>query len=626
MNNIFDFDWFNRQENIFTRKNSELEIGWHGNNADVFSNFLFDEKTASKIINDKNLIKTELQKIVRAVGVSNVNLFLDDNCETACTNGKIIKVGTKIIEDDSSNFNKIDKLIGLCIHECCHCLYTDFKYVLNNKMATNKLIHHIHNIIEDEMIETKLGRRYPGYINFITTVKYGVFNEYSKDFIDKCEDEVSRIMSLFLYIVRYPKYISHIDDKYKEKYNDLFVKIYNTMKSYGCMRENPVNITYTTMRAAVDIYNLIKEYIKEEMNDSNNGNNETTTSTNNDYEIEDKINKADIISVIDKIFDVCKSTSEVKSKVDIYNINRELNNEYNKNRESSKNIINSIEGVNSGTDKDVIKTNDITIYDNTKYNEVYNSVKQYIKYFNKIVIPEKTYKVYNDVLKYRRNGTMDPSRLVNAMMNENTVFMQRIEKRKKNNNKFALVLMLDESGSMYGIPFIESSNIAVLIYESFKNNPDVEVYVYGHGDYIRPYITKNDNYKNTIPNRNLQCEQNESVSYTKIIKDVRKQTKLPIIAVNITDAYYIALVDNIKETVNMLSKKHNASFNCISISTNESSAAYVNKLNDTIYGENNYIVVNTKTDNIYMNICSKLSGIIYKNWKLQNNKRSKLSA
>ena len=105
------------------------------------------------------------------------------------------------------------------------------------------------------------------------------------------------------------------------------------------------------------------------------------------------------------------------------------------------------------------------------------------------------------------------------------------------------------------------------------------------------------------------------MSYTYIIDEVRKQTRLPIVAVNITDSYYISNVDEIKETVNMLNTTRNACMNIITINPVSVNNKYADEFNSDIYGEGNYLNVGTKDNNVFMEISNKLSEIITRTWK-----------
>ena len=63
------------------------------------------------------------------------------------------------------------------LSEGSHLLYTDFEEL--DKKA-DKLTRMIQNILEDEMIERKLGERKPGLANFLTAAKYYHFGRYER--------------------------------------------------------------------------------------------------------------------------------------------------------------------------------------------------------------------------------------------------------------------------------------------------------------------------------------------------------------------------------------------------------------------------------------------------------------
>ena len=662
---IFTKDWFNRGPQFVTA-NRTVSINWEDADSDVFSNFLYSEVEALRVLADERRLRTELYKIIHALGLSGINICLTRGViETARTNGHIIEIDLANIDNmKGTAFMKLDKLFGFLIHECCHCLYTRFDYCRRFNGKYPHVVHYLHNIIEDELIETRLGRRFPGYINYIHVVKEGIFND-SKSLLDACETEVDVILAILFHIIRYPKYVTSVPENVLNKYAKLFNNIYNIMNGWGCFDKMLDDCTYASMRSAIEIYELIKSYIDEKKQDTDSGNGDSASdsnsgssdntsknnssdnssesdenSENNDSDNssisdenndesnnnnssnindngksgEEQLDSSKIAEMIKEMLDKqAQSSSECINPYEMNKMDSQLQrtDTVEKNREENKthvynrnerpvNVHGSIVDSHRAAEK--------------KYNTIKREISSYISRFKEITIPQQQKKLVLETQNFRRNGTLDPARLAVAMANVNTVYKQTTSRNVNRPCKFALVIMLDESGSMNGDPNDMATRVAVMIYEAMITNPDIEIYVYGHGDVVYRYIDKHTHDKNNIVNRNLQNGQNETESYKYIIDDVRKQTRLPIVAVNITDSYYISNVDEIKNVVNELNTTQNA---CISVITINPCYvnSYADEFNSNIYGEGNYLNTCSRDADVFNTIAMKLSDIIVKNWK-----------
>ena len=217
---------------------------------------------------------TELQKLVKRFALT-ASIKSSHKSSGSYTNGKQIVISSNI--EDITPKKKLDVMIGLALHEISHCLYTEFSALKNKNDIQKALI----NIIEDELIETQLGMTYPGYANFFKAVKYHMFDKLGhENLLKKANSELEQIMTLFLYIVRYPKYVCEVDKKIMKTYEELFTKIKNILDSHGCLSENIVGkVTGNSVGAALDIYELLKEYIDENQDNQSGENGEGDESS-----------------------------------------------------------------------------------------------------------------------------------------------------------------------------------------------------------------------------------------------------------------------------------------------------------------------------------------------------------
>lgn len=640
ISSIFSEDWFGRSNSDYVFDSSDLGRGIVNVPNYKYSSFLYNEDRAERICSDESLLIAEIADMVKALGLGHIKINLSETNTTACTNGKYIEIG---IGDNYKNvsdcYEKLDRVIGMAIHESCHCIYTDFNYIktiLPKYPYYSEVIHHIHNVIEDEMIEQRLCVNFPGYENFLNKLKYNIFEKEANDTTINA-DELNKIFELFFYIVRYPKFISKFTEDELNKYEKIFIKIKEIMNDYKCFDIKNKECTRSSVNAAIEIYELLKNYLmisdkneseeseesenecnsdneSEESENEGNSDNESEESEESESgesnsenkkpkisilneeeqikEIDEKINEAatndnGILVLIKNTFNECSSISEISDAKEILI--------YHNNIEEKENegefVFNKIKDCGLTDDHiNVWEVGDKNIYD--MYLKL---VSPYIKEAAKLIIPNRKEITFENT-KFRRNGTLDPTRLVNAMCNEQTVYMQKTVKNLDKNPEYALVIMIDESGSMDSDnKHVMATKLAIMLYEAMSQYPKIKLFVYGHGDTVYKYI---DPFKNTskytLGNRRSQFSQDEVTSYEKIINDVKSQTKLPIVCFNITDSCYLS---NEREMAKIIydyknDKKQPTFINLICLSHNTQTDASTRNWNDIIYGKGNWVLFN----------------------------------
>lgn len=628
---IFCTDWFSRSKD-YTTANTEMKLDWENGRNDKFSSFLYSISNVTALLKNNVALAEELKTIAVSLGVyDRVGVTIDPASTDSMTDGKRIIISKKFDYDFSDSFDTMDLLIGLLCHESSHCLFTDFNYMETLHIdadVNSSIVHWFHNVIEDEMIETKLGMKYPGYINFITKLKYYYFDLLGHNALKNLPDnELNTIMQLFLYVIRYPKYMNELPAEVLTKYSDLFIQIKGILGRNGCL--NPKycpdkECTHNSMNAALDIYDLIKKYVDEEKKDEGTGvdvSDDCTSigSSDKNYTEQEKEVLNDGRSVFNKmkrVMNACAAASESESP-------RRFS------AEMTKRVITieSLTSNNGGTAFQCGGAENIgdampVDTDRMRYNKIVRENSQYINIAKKIIV-SNTKKDVLETAKFRRNGTIDSTRLAEAMCGVNTIYrQQQVGHNGARNQKYAVVLMLDESGSM-GITYDGRGNkkchdlvteLAIIIAEAVKSYPDMELYIYGHGDNVVPYLNKSANgYKSlyAITARKLQYDQNEAISYRKILDDVRSQTKLPIVAINITDSLYMTNFNELADVVADLEKK-DAIISLISLA--ERTCPATSEINDTVYGDGNWASFDTKpTRESITAVVNTLSRLIKKN-------------
>ena len=630
MSNIYNSDWFGRNSD-FTRQGQD-RLFWESDN-EAYSSFLYPgtQEQINSMVSDDAKMTSELQKLVKRFALA-TSIKASHKSSGSYTNGKQIVISSNI--EDITPKKKLDVMIGLALHEISHCLYTEFSALKNKNDIQKALI----NIIEDELIETQLGMTYPGYANFFKAVKYHMFDKLGhENLLKKANSELEQIMTLFLYIVRYPKYVCEVDKKIMKTYEELFTKIKNILDSHGCLSENIVGkVTGNSVGAAYDIYELLKEYIDENQNnqsgDSKNGGESSEDESSEGESSEGEGSEGEGSGGGESSEDESsEKSSKSKSFADQERefSDSEINEAIKKIQEScdagtnppiDNNIRTEVEAMlrtEQSTQKSarLWKNNGRASRLNKK--QIESDASKFSKIIRNISVNNVATKAVTVVNRFLRNGNLDSRLLASAIQGVPTVYQQRICKNvKKNEPKFAIVLTLDESGSINELQRRTFVTYCTAFMKAFEKDANIEVYVYGHADYLRCYYSKKKKDLDLLYSNYSECGQCESVSYREIINDVKSQTNLPIVMVNFTDSGYCDSSLNISQLVNEF--KNKVSFNTLIFSDNYY-VEKIKKINNDIYGEGHYLINTTnlkqRTSNINKEFLMDVVKLINSNYK-----------
>lgn len=620
MSNIYNSDWFGRNSD-FTRQGKD-RLFWESDN-EAYSSFLYPgtQEKIEQMVSDDAKMTSELQKLVKRFALT-ASIKSSHKSSGSYTNGKQIVISSNI--EDITPKKKLDVMIGLALHEISHCLYTEFSALKNKNDIQKALI----NIIEDELIETQLGMTYPGYANFFKAVKYHMFDKLGhENLLKKANSELEQIMTLFLYIVRYPKYVCEVDKKIMKTYEELFTKIKNILDSHGCLSENIVGkVTGNSVGAALDIYELLKKYIDENQDNQSGENGEGDESSEGEGS-EGEGSEGDESSEAESSEKSSKSKSFADQEREFSS--SEIN-------EAIKKIQESCDaGTNPPTDNNIrteveamLRTEQSTkkgarLWRNNgrasslNKKQIETEASKFSKIIRNISVNNVATKAVSVVNRFLRNGNLDSRLLASAIQGVPTVYQQRICKNvKKNEPKFAIVLTLDESGSINELQRRIFVTYCTAFMKAFEKDANIEVYVYGHADYLRCYYSKKKKDLDLLYSNYSECGQCESVSYREIINDVKSQTNLPIVMVNFTDSGYCDSSLNISQLVNEF--KNKVSFNTLIFSDNYY-VEKIKKINNDIYGEGHYLINTTnlkqRTSNINKEFLMDVVKLINSNYK-----------
>ena len=442
--------------------------------------------------------------------------------KTSFTDTNVLYVASDVLTDNSLSVGqRLDAFTGYAVHEGSHLLYTDFQETRRNP-AKNEIIRFLRNVLEDEMIEIRLGEEKPGLANFLQVSKYHAFDRYTHE-IKKNPDaqkvELTDIVNAVLSMVRYPKLLT---PDVVQTYGRLLLQIREVIKSY------PAD-TKAVNEAADKIYDIIlseyeqqlKQEEKEkqqqqpqdgashepkenqsqentgqstEQNDGNpsgskqgKGASQRKNSKNGSDKKESAVESSKSQDPSQKSDSEIKKEAHEKLEEEFDSIKKELENlasELKKGlntdeiakefQKDDSELALECEGkIERGKNPNVIVTKQ---RDNkTSYDLALSRIRRYIPAVSKILRSNGT--EYQTSLRGMRSGKMDPCKIAEAFQGVPSVYMRETQVKA---DKMSVALLIDESGSMYGEKMQAAKDTAVLFNEALRTVPNISLYIYGY--------------------------------------------------------------------------------------------------------------------------------------------------
>lgn len=601
---IFDKDWFDRRSNYVVKDESK-SIGWDSSFTTEFSRYLYDINICQSICYDNSKLIQEFREMMNSVNLKkDTECYINTKSEDSYTDGKKIFVSNNCIHDDSLTcFDKMDIMFGLLLHESAHCIYSDFSKLIDKQDKFYEIKHYIQNIYEDEAIEEKLCIRWPGNSNFLSSVKKYYFDDSIYEIIqNKPVNILDEILVLLLLVIRYPNKIKEYIEKSenKDQFEAIFNDIYKEINSSGYFKmSNSYDVTTKTSLLSEKTFEILKIYIKEEELDKQFSeiSSDEKSSYNMIVESSEKLSS----SIEEKSKDQFSKLSELKKDKEIYSEkDKEINRKITDYFSNPKN--NSIYSAKAS--------------DKTKYNLMANEVIRYSMMIRKKILKnEKIDKLVT--LNNMRSGMLNTNKLAEAYQGIEHSYDRRImtKSNKDKKAKYALVIVIDESGSME-LQKETSQKIAIMLYEAFKDEKDIEMFVYGHGDKVNNYIDKVNRNKYVLGNIESQNGQYEDRSYKQILENVHSQTKLNAVVISITDSYYITDDKKFADILNKYKNDYHDSFTLIKLAEDRifEEDPRIVKVNNMLYGDDGWFTVKNNSK-VFENIYNYLMPILKRNYE-----------
>ena len=201
-------------------------------------------------------VQSAISNFVRILTKKDIPVeYYSNNGGDSMTDGKNITISSKI------NESNIDSVVGLALHEGSHCLLTDFKFIKKignylaekNILGHSRIIHLLHNFVEDRRIDNFIYNNAPGYQEYYRAMYNRYF--YNKNIDKGLKSSKFRKENWDSYLFRIINIFNKNTDlnalfKLKDVYDIIDLKNIDRLKS-----------TKDTFKVAIEIYKTINSYI-----------------------------------------------------------------------------------------------------------------------------------------------------------------------------------------------------------------------------------------------------------------------------------------------------------------------------------------------------------------------------
>ena len=591
--NIFDFDWYGRKGTLVNGETS-------------YSSFVVDDKNARKLAGSnplENPVKLSwfLTRFSNIVSKNNAYVYINEKSDESYTDGERIMVSSLSGWEKPSDtaYCRLDTYIGLSLHEACHCRYSDFNALKSANMTQTE--QWISNVIEDEAIENTMRNLRPGYGKFFDLVKATQLGLENFDVVND-ESKAQTVLNILFAAIRVPNFIgSALSEEQKKEFGYLFFEIYNVMRESGCIikqgdKHGGECSTRKNIEAAKKIVCLIKDFCKvsdSEMDERKKQKSSANDPSESGGEEERKQKEEEMQRTLDELEE---ELGEGLSAMMAAETGEE---------EEMNVVFQNMECANwSGGAKGGVS-------DSVRFKKYKSNIYPYI---NKVIntLTVKSTKLNYKTERYSLTGSLDGSCIANAFAGGKFTNKRITEKKEREVKKLAVVLLSDISGSMKTAGAADKAGMLVtLLAEAVSQMSGYELYVYTHNDTVTEICNTSSYNKNkynigSIAAANAMGGQSEVKSYREAVEMTRKKTNLPICMINFTDSEYCSSPEKIAELVSNLKKKDcQTSLVCV----NERNR---NVWNTLIYGDDNYININSINPVAMQNAINKLTKIIGK--------------
>lgn len=414
--------------------------------AALYGELLKDYQEAFR--SSKKFLQATGQNIISALVGSRIALYVDDG-EEAYTDGNTIVVGTKLLQTKGKYTNKSWMIfIGVVLHEVCHCIFTKFEDIPKDDSKKGKILHSLHNVIEDSWIEPALVADRPGLHVFLKEMKHVVYQMHA---VENKMDAVNAAQ-YFLNYVRYP---GSLTDENNEFFKELRADL------DGVLLPAPTS-TREARVIAEKVYDILMKYIPEEEMQEADSKEEMRAGAGNPMPGKG--------SVLDKIADRLHA-KEISPGEDV---STKINAAIKDDTKGSPDVGRS-DTILDCVALEAPKKNK-TEYDKTaaKYRSVSDAISRRLE-----ILSQKQVRFERNV----RSGRFDSGRFINGVVQEDTNFYKKTYISKEPD--VDIVILIDSSGSMGGnlgggTKIEAAKDASICLVEAMRKIDKVGLKIYSH--------------------------------------------------------------------------------------------------------------------------------------------------
>jgi hypothetical protein len=388
------------------------------------------------------------------------------------TDGETVYIASNLREDT------IDYTVGLALHEASHVLLTDFAYlnkergkVLETKWNISKEdvdnVFTLINFVEDKRIDHYVYSTAPGYQFYYEELyRKSFYNQIVDDNLKTDNFTTPTWDAYFFRIINIFNRNSDLDKLpgLKEVRDLLTYNQISKLKS-----------TQDSIKTAVEIYNIIKQYIQEEEEEEDG---ENKPLNNQEYKTREQVER---------------QKNFINSQYRKKRVHKKVKEQVNKLANSDTKINNY--SLSQNTSIPTLITKDWEEYFTGPFGHNEEAVNKGL-FLGKQLL--KKLKVRNtvkrDIFENQKKGKLNSSKLYQAPFNENLFY--RIEKEDYKNT--FIHISLDLSGSMRGEKLIQTIQTAVAISYAACNIKGFDVEISLRGT-IDPNKSKSMHSSNQVP-------------------------------------------------------------------------------------------------------------------------------
>ena len=555
-------DWFDRDGDTFVKIREHDRLGWEDKTDGSFSSFYTEELSEEELL--KKAVRVGNEMLCSMELPTKTTVTVGDT-DAFYTDGTKIRIGTKVLHNPRmSTGERLDAFLGGVVHEGAHILYTDFRV----PVPKDNVLRAIVNILEDERIEIEISKEKPGLARFLGVCKR-YFNKIIYENVDH-KSTLKRLLKTFFGIIRYPETVSISDIEFFGEqlfeikdiltpYPDSTKKvlaaareIYEVFLDVAEEKEKSKTVTKTTTKPKEE-----KSSESSESSESSKSSESSESSEEDEFEEEwDEPfgeSEEDMEEPkSDSIMSSDESPESEEGKGGKEKSREELSKDWEK---EVSDILSSLESSVKEGKESLMKALDAegvaevhksrksvalpTLGHPANYKSDLKVVQRYIPSISKII---KGHSLdYKLIHRSMRSGVLDTNKLVEAVQGVPTVYLRE---GKVKTDKTVVCLLIDESGSMYGSKEIAARQTAVLLRESLKNNPLIDLYIYGHSaDDLYDGCTelyvyqepgkKTDNY--SLGSSKAKRENRDGIAIREVVDRVRRKTEHQVLLFVISD-------------------------------------------------------------------------------------------